>query len=283
MPSRKQRAQIAKQTVEIMQQGYYVTATEQTVHLLQDLQRAKERTRLYVPDDFFEVSTERKKLLRDANPNRELSIEVVNATTFATARRLVEEEGRTDVCCLNFASAKNPGGGFLGGSQAQEECLARASGMYACIAPKQTMYQTNREHRSCLYTDHVIYSPDVPVFRNDDDVLLEKPYLVSIITAPAVNAGAVSPGERHLIKPTMIERMEKVLSLAVIHQNSTLILGAWGCGVFKNKSADVAEWFHDHLVKHDTFRGAFAKVIFAVTDWSEGKKFIGPFEKRFGS
>ena len=51
------------------------------------------------------------------------------------------------------------------------------------------MYEANRRCPSCLYTDHMIYSPDVPVFRDDEDRLLDRPYPVSFVTAPAVNAG----------------------------------------------------------------------------------------------
>src|SRR6185437_10556724 len=107
------------------------------------------------------------------------------------AGRLLRDEGADRVLALNFASARHPGGGFLKGSQAQEESLARASGLYACIAPLRGMYDANHRFRSCLYTDHLIYSPDVPVFRADNDSLLDHPYPVSFVTAPAVNAGAV--------------------------------------------------------------------------------------------
>ena len=144
--------------------------------------------------------------------------------------------GETRVLALNFASAKNPGGGFLKGSQAQEESLARASGLYACINPIQTGYEANRRNASCLYTDHMIYSPDVPVFRDDDDLLLDHPYLVSFLTAPAVNAGEVRLKEPGNVVPDRggdaVGRMEKVLSLAVVHGHEVLVLGAWGCGVF---------------------------------------------------
>jgi uncharacterized protein (TIGR02452 family) len=79
----------------------------------------------------------------------------------------------------------------------------------------------------------------------------------------------------------MIRRMEQLLSIAVIHGHDHLILGAWGCGVFKNDPADVAEGFYDHLAGA-TFQKRFKAVVFAVTDWSDERRFIGPFEKRFG-
>jgi uncharacterized protein (TIGR02452 family) len=132
----------------------------------------------------------------------------------------------------------------------------------------------------------MIYSPRVPVIRDDDGVLLDEPYCASFLTAPAVNAGTVRRNEPHnvdKIAPTNIERMEKLLSVAVVHGHDTLILGAWGCGVSRNDPADVARWFYDHLVDNPIFQGRFKKVVFAITDWSDERRFIGPLERRFVS
>jgi uncharacterized protein (TIGR02452 family) len=191
------------------------------------------------------------------------------------------EEG-AGVLALNFASAKHPGGGFLSGSKAQEESLARASGLYACLAPVEHMYEVNRSCATALYTDHIIYSPRVPVFRDDEGNLLDLPYPVSFLTSPAVNVGALKPGEKERIENTMLTRMEKLLSVALVHGHSALILGAWGCGVFKNEPAQVAAWFHRHLVE-GIFAGAFRQVIFAVLDWSAEQRYIGPFHNQFGT
>ena len=57
------------------------------------------------------------------------------------------------------ASAKHPGGGFLGGARAQEESLARSSGLYACINGNP-MYDHHKAHGDAMYTDYAIYSPD---------------------------------------------------------------------------------------------------------------------------
>ena len=75
---------------------------------------------------------------------------------------------------LNFANATNPGGGFLGGATAQEESLCWATGLYACLLGNP-MYAFHQEHDDGLYTDYVIYSPDVPVFRSDVGALLAAP------------------------------------------------------------------------------------------------------------
>jgi uncharacterized protein (TIGR02452 family) len=146
------------------------------------------------------------------------------------------------------------------------------------------MYETNRRCGTCLYTDHMIHSPRVPVIRCDAGDLLDEPYCVSILTVPAVNAGAVRRNEPHnidKIAPTMIDRIEKLLSLAVIHGHRRLILGAWGCGVFRNDPALVAQWFSDHLTRNSTLQGAFENVVFAVVDSTSERLVIGPFERQF--
>jgi uncharacterized protein (TIGR02452 family) len=124
--------------------------------------------------------------------------------------------------------------------------LARSSGLYPCLGEHMAMYRINRGNDSCLYTDDMIYSPDVPVIKDDEGDLLDKPYLLSIITAPAVNAGVVVRNEpQHIdqIAPFMMRRMEKVLALALVRGHKNLILGAWGCGVFQNDPKDVAAYF----------------------------------------
>jgi uncharacterized protein (TIGR02452 family) len=277
MASRTARARIARETLDILARGWYSAPDGRRVPIADLLARAQAGSRLVTPDDFGALLRGRAAVA----PSHPTEFRVVNCTTLAAAGQLVRD-GAADVCCLNFASAKNPGGGFLNGSQAQEESLARASGLYACIGPMRAMYDTNRQFGSCLYTDHMIYSPGVPVFRDDDDALLAEPYTAAFITAPAVSVGALHPRERRLIEPTMLARAEKVLALAAAHGHEALVLGAWGCGVFRNDPADVARWFRQHLGEGGSFRGAFRTVVFAVLDRSEDERTLKSFETAFG-
>ena len=147
------------------------------------------------------------------------------------------------------------------------------------------MYEANRRSSSCLYTEHMIYSPDVPVFRDDDDALLDEPYPVSFVTAPAVNAGVVrsrEPRNVARIEPVMVARIESVLNLAVVNGHDVLVLGAWGCGVFGNDPTQVAGGFARHLKGDGRFRSAFRKVVFAVLDRTSDRSVIEPFERHFG-
>jgi uncharacterized protein (TIGR02452 family) len=249
--NREARVRIAQETLDIMASGHYTNRRNNLVDISTDLKYAVDNTIHYKPEDF-----EKKHYTPQA-----CSIEVTSESTFAATRRLVATE--ENVCCLNFASAKNPGGGFINGAHSQEETLSRASGLYACQINKMEMYKINRAHDSCLYTNHMLFSPLVPVFRDDDDNLLDEHYRVSIITAPAVNAGALKMEEMDYLPTVMYERIEKLLQLAVAEKQTTLVLGAWGCGVFRNDPKDMAKWFAQHL-QSEQFNKAFKRVVFAI-------------------
>jgi uncharacterized protein (TIGR02452 family) len=266
--NRDRAAALGRETVEILERGSYTSHTGQMVHLAELVRRAVESTLSYPPN----------ATLPDAHTGScATRFEVTNETTLSAAQRLVDEGyGPT---ALNFASAKNPGGGFLSGARAQEESLARCSGLHACL-DGNPMYGFHRERHDPLYTNYVIYSPGVPVFRHDDGTLLDKPYLCAFITAPAPNAGVAlerDPRRRPEVTRALRERIHNVLTIAQMHGHTALVLGAWGCGVFRNDPAEVARLFSDAL--QGPFRGAFEVVVFAVLDWSEDRRTIGPFEK----
>ncbi|MFC9706815.1 TIGR02452 family protein [Paenibacillus sp. NPDC056933] len=286
---RSKRSRIAHQTLAILEEGEYVNGYDRRVRIGADLQRAIRDSVLYRPLELVALREKRAKevvqLQSLAGAPVEAStvrIEVTGETTLAAASRLSVDEGREDVVCLNFASAKNPGGGFLGGSQAQEESLARATGLYPCIAQMSEMYDYNRKLRSCLYSDYMIYSPAVPVIRDDEDRLLDKYNLTAFITAPAVNAGVVREREDaddQQIESVMKGRIRYILDVAALHGHRTIVLGAYGCGVFRNDPAKVATYFHDVLVG-ENFRSSFERIVFAVLDRTAGQKTLKAFEDR---
>lgn len=285
MTNREQRAAIARETLEILQQGFYQNRLGETINIREACLTAKTGSIHYSERMFKDVFAQRDSLLNTKETLNQTSCTVSNETTLHAASRLVNDEGIEKVLCLNFASAKNPGGGFLNGSQAQEESLARATGLYPCIVQMTQMYDTNRNLGSSLYTDDTIYSPGVPVIRDDNDELLNQPFLVSILTVPAVNAGAVRQkgknSEINSIESKMLARTEKLLSVGAIHEYRVLVLGAWGCGVFKNNPQDVAGYFYHHLVENPNLNRFFEKVVFAVLDKSKDESTIAPFRSTF--
>jgi uncharacterized protein (TIGR02452 family) len=269
-------AQVAKETVEIGDRGWYVASSGARVSIADAVARAAGGTLLYRPDDFEQLHLP----VDDVGPATIRPIEVSAETTAEAARRLVEREGVSRVAALNFASARNPGGGFLGGAKAQEEDLARCSSLYKCQLTQPGYYQANRATVSMLYTDHLIYSPEVPFFRDERLELLATPFTVSIITCPAPNAGeAHRRGEGPHVRTTLERRARHVLRVAAHHRHHALVLGAWGCGVFRNDPCEVADVFARLLTTPPLCR-AFARVVFAIYDRSKSQGTLRAFEER---
>jgi uncharacterized protein (TIGR02452 family) len=266
---------MAQQTVAICDAGRYETTAGKTVSIGEALAKAKAGTVLYTPEKLL-LATETKV-------KRATRLAVRNESTFQALERLAATSSG-HLACLNFASAKNPGGGFLNGSLAQEEALACASGLYPCLLRAPEYYERNRANHSALYLDLIIFSPLVPFFRNDTGLLMEKSVHASVITAPAPNAGAVAqnePANSSKVVATLQRRAELVLEVARAHQVDDLVLGAWGCAVFRNDPRQVALVFADLLKPGGQFAGVFKEVVFAVLDGSENGGTYRAFAERF--
>lgn len=269
---------VAEQTLSILERGGYASASGEPVDLADAIAAAVDGTRLFAPRELA-------KLL-DAGPgpraDAAMRVEVSGELTQAAARRLTLDEGCDDLVLLNFASAKNAGGGFIRGAKAQEEDLARASALYPCLLAAPEYYAINRDCDHLAYTDHMIWSPRVPFFRVDAHELLDRPFEASIITAPAPNALALErewPPELDLDYEGILRRRAGlVLALAEHHGHRTLLLGAWGCGVFRNDPALVADAFGRWL-ESPRFAGAFERVVFAI--WDRAGINRAAFERRF--
>ena len=264
--------EIAKDTMGILEQGYYINSRNKRQEVSPWLQAAVANTTLYTPAAL-------DKLLASFKPDARFTtaFEVTNETTLDAARRLGNE---AEVAALNFASAKNPGGGFLRGASAQEESIARASGLYSCLLQAEEYYRYHRTLGTCLYSDHMIYSPAVPVFKYDDGRLMDEVLPLTVVTSAAVNAGVVAQQEKNniaQIEPVMRLRVNKLLALLATKRQHTLILGAWGCGVFQNDPRMIAGLFHEALL--GKFENCFQRVVFAVK--TNNENMIAPFRELF--
>ncbi|WP_158561281.1 TIGR02452 family protein [Emticicia sp. C21] len=277
--NRNKRALTAEETLKILDQGWY-TADDKTITIEESVDYSVDNTKLIRPNGFNEILESANTKLD--NLDFDTSIEVKNCTVLEALSQLTQIN--TSVGCLNFASAKNPGGGFLGGAQAQEESLSRASALYLSLLKHFEMYEYNRSQNTFLYSDYMIYSPEVLIFRDDNDTLLANPYKVSFVTSPAVNAGAMKQNnisELDLVEQTMFQRIDKVLAVFVANGIENLVLGAWGCGVFQNEPKDIAQYFARYLTENGKYSKAFKNILFAVLDRNAAQENIAAFEKVF--
>lgn len=265
--SRRLRA-IAQETIAILARGSYRTGRGAEVVIGDQVTRAVAGTRLFEPDEVLPPPSP-----VDGPP----TVEVTNESSLSAARRL-----GGDPACLVFASARNPGGGFRNGAQAQEESIARASALYACLRAAPDFYAQHRAEPDLGYSDRVIYAPAVPVFRDGRDRPLDAAYPTSFLTSAAPNRSAMLRGQpEHLGEiPTILRRRAaRVLAVAAAHGHRRLVLGAWGCGVFGNDPTTVADAFAEALRQSPWF----THVAFAVLDRHAGTPTYAAFRAAFGA
>lgn len=251
---------IGQETLDILERGTYRTSAGETL-LGKEIAAAVAGTRLYEPDE----------VLRGL-PTRggEMRVEVVNESTLAAAHRLAGDRRDSGIACLVFGSARNPGGGLRTGARGQEEDVARGSALYPCLRAAWDFYAYHRGHPELTYSDRVIYAPRVPVIRAGSDHLLPAPPLVAFLTAAAPNRTAIAREQPALLAgiPNILHRRAtRVLDVAAQHGHTTLVLGAWGCGVFGNDPTTVATAFATALQRNRSFD----RVVFAVLDgaWNQ--------------
>ncbi|MCD8212422.1 MAG: TIGR02452 family protein [Oscillospiraceae bacterium] len=159
------------------------------------------------------------------------------------------KEGR--ILLLNLASAVYPGGGVRKGMNGQEEDLCRKSTLLQSLesdAAKE-YYEYNKELDTRMGSDAVMVSPDVAVFRDGENNLLDEPFTISVLTcsAPNIRFGLNGFSEEEY-KKMLYDRIRGILSTAGSLGYKNLILGAFGCGAFGNDAAVVS----------DAFKSAFA-------------------------
>ncbi len=263
---------IARETQQIVAAGTYRAPAGHEVSVADAVEAARLGTRMYGPVPVRDIRV-------PAVPSADTLFEATGESSLEAAHRIAGP-----VAVLNFASARNPGGGFLNGAQAQEEALCRASALYACLVGVREFYDHHRAHRDPFYSDRVIHSPAVPVFRDDRGRLLDEPYTAGFLTSAAPNAGVVlrtAPQRAADLPRALASRAERVLETAAAHGYRRLVLGAWGCGVFQNDPTQVATAFRTLLGPGGRFAGAFEHVVFGILDRTAGSVVREAFVRAF--
>lgn len=171
-----------------------------------------------------------------------------------------------DVAVLNFADYKNPGGRFIDGSSAQEESLCHASFLYNVLSRRMDYYDWNNLHKNKgLYLNRALYSQGIKFFKDG------KEKNVDVITCAAPNRSVIKYGkiteqENDEALKSRIEFVVKIINKYAPRLDA-VVLGAFGCGVFKQDAARVAQLFNHAGLPTDV------KVVYAIPDRANLEKF----------
>lgn len=252
---------IRKTLVEVF--GDTVEFYETNETLRKNVEEIKKNTRFYAENEYPYVEESVK----------EGRVSVSKSRSFEAAIRLHQKYPDKKIAVHNFASAKNPGGGVRTGSRAQEECLCRCSTLYPALTTdylSDKYYNMHRtEKNTPVYTDSVIYTPNVLICKTDDDIpkrLDEADFVpVDIITCAAPNVRwANDIGKKITDKELFdihVKRAGHIMNIAAANGVDILVLGAFGCGAFKNPADVVAKAYNKVL---DEYKTSFDLIEFAI-------------------
>nr|XP_047139980.1 uncharacterized protein LOC124815369 [Hydra vulgaris] len=174
------------------------------------------------------------------------------------------------VTVMNFASKINCGGGYIINSRGQEEDLCK-------VMP--ALYYSLKEYVKYPFPgDSVLITPKIGILRknNKNYDMLDTQLDVGVVSASAPNL------QHEYFDEERVKRTLKNMYCAVkkyIPDTDTLILGAWGCGAYRNDPSRMAKIMNDINLKYG---GHFKTIVFSVPDpnsenASEFKKHITLF------
>lgn len=216
--------------------------------------------------------------------NESSSIIVKAGTTFDAARQYC---ALGKVAVLNFANPENPGGGVALGAMAQEECLCRSSNLYLCLSNDNVFADYYLYHRSLknhFYTDRLIYTKGVTVFKNDSpvpEILPEQDWFtVDVITCAAPYLAKRKYTNSTALLALFKKRVQNIFEAARDNEVDVLVLGAFGCGAFRNPPEIVAEAFRQ-VICEQNYLADFKQIVFAIKPAGEHCPNLSAFSCQF--
>lgn len=243
-----------------------------TVDLTEMLSRKGKISREYRQEELDKFELDKRWMQKDMCKFKVVPVDSFDCTKYCDG----------NIAVLNFASSKNPGGGFEVGAMAQEESLCYRSNLWQVLSKHESFYEFNRQHlNKNLYSDGIIYSEKIVVFRNAKLANTE-PVYQNVITCAAPNAKAALKNgvKQETIDLVMRRRLEEIFKVAIINKVKHLVLGAFGCGVFGNNPETVSEIMRELLVDNEYGR-YFKQVTFAMHDsvGANTRAFVKTFNK----
>lgn len=283
----QENLRIPDDTPEILRRGSY-EKDGKTVSL-RLTQAQMRQCRVFLPDDVQRIwdSKERKGVISLGRTG----IACCNIDSFEMAQKeyafriLWQSEEEQRVLVLSFADPVHPGGAVQNGAEGQECSLCRRSSLLLSLESEEAarFYRYNRSLRDDMFSDAMILTPNVEVFKDAKGELLDKPFVVSVLScsAPLLRHGLKGRSEKEYTD-LLYHRICSILKCAADWGYKSIILGAFGCGAFGNDAALVSDLFHKAIKEHGySVPRFFRRIVFAVPDHSSDQRTLREFERNF--
>lgn len=290
--AREVRKNVYKNNFEVFAQWGYIAPSGKEIRL-SDKQAMLDATRVY--QDLFHVDG----CFENSKPTK---IRLSEIGSIEATKELINHGLNPAV--LNFADAYHACGMYNSGSNAQEESLCRVSTL------SQTLYQYYNKlwanKAGVALRPQLAYPMDinfggiyskVTVFRDGPSsgfAFREEPFDIGIISVAALNLCRPQPNKKTITnheyatedkknpmteegKLVMLNKIRTIYRIALDNGHDSLVLGAWGCGVFKHNPKQIAQMFL-HILEESEFKNKFKEVCFAVlgeSNYNVFKEIIG--------
>jgi uncharacterized protein (TIGR02452 family) len=128
----------------------------------------------------------------------------------------------------------------------------------------------------------------VEIIRDDKGELLDETVIVAVLTcaAPMITYGKEGLTEE-AYQTMVFNRIMGMLKCAAYFGYENLVLGAWGCGAFRNDAHVFSDLFYKALTELDANglgeKDLFCRIDFAVLDRTPEKYNYSEFWRNFGN
>ena len=289
---REENIAILHETLDIFEKGFY-RADGKAVRL-QLTPSQREEAEVYLPADVRKICA--AKDFPHIHKLGRCGYGCENEDSFSLARKRTAQyscdpgqKGAKPVLVLNLANSVRPGGGVRNGAKAQEEDLCRKSSLLLSLESRKAAayYAYNRSLQTNMGSDAVMIHPRVEILRGGDGALLPQTVVVAVMTcaAPMLTYGMEGMSQKQY-EDMLYRRITGMLKVAAYLGYRRLVLGAFGCGAFRNDAAIVSDLFCRALKEFD-FDGMkendlFDRIDFAVLDRTAEQYNYREFLRNFG-
>lgn len=283
--------QMLEDTLQIMQRGSY-SKNGKTVNLKLSHGQMEE-CYVYLPDDIKDICN--RKDFEHVHVMGRVGVGCQNMDSFSMARKMYEhsflfsKNRNPNVLVLNLANPVNPGGGVRRGAKAQEEDLCRKSSLLLSLESRaaERYYKYNKSLNTYMGSDAIILTPNVEIIKDDNGELLDESVIVSVMTcaAPMITYGTEGLSKEQY-EGMVYDRICGMLKCAAYLGYQALVLGAFGCGAFRNDARVVSDLFYKALKEFNydgmSAKDFFRRIEFAVLDKTQDKYNYNEFNRNFG-
>lgn len=315
---RKNNIEMLHDTLDILDRGYYAAGGRKV--FLKLSRQEMEQIRVFLPEDIEELrkkavlpgdavesgksGKEREdgnsRFMQPKTEQKQMAVSCVNIDSFALARqRLAEDAGQGikrngNILVLNLANPVNPGGGVRRGARAQEEDLCRKSSLLLSLESRaaRRYYDYNRALETYMGSDAVMITPEVEIIKDTDGNLLKESVVVSVMTcaAPMLRYGLNGMSLQEY-EDMLRKRIDGMLRVAAHMGYQDMVLGAFGCGAFRNDARIVSDLFYEAIqsFSYNTYNNRknaedfFRRIDFAVLDFSHDQYNFREFGRNFNN